>query len=132
MRISGCGDISVSKILIADDSAFMRTVLKNILFKEGFEDLVEAKDGNEALEKFEKEKPDLILLDIIMPGLDGIGVLKALRFKAVKVIVISAVGQEKMMEEARTLGAKKFIIKPFEAKNVIDAVKGVLSGAVTS
>lgn len=116
----------MAKILIVDDSAFMRTVLKNILVKAGWDDLIEAKDGKEALEKFKTENPDVILLDIIMPELDGLGVLRELRFKKVKVIVISAVGQEKMISEAKELGADDFIVKPFEAENVIKSVKKVL------
>ena len=116
----------MAKILIADDSAFMRTVLKNILVKAGYTEIVEAKDGNDALEKIKLEHPDVILLDIIMPNLDGLEVLKALRFKQVKIIVISAVGQDKMIQQAKDLGAANFIIKPFEAENVIEAVKDII------
>jgi len=95
----------MAKILIADDSAFMRSVLKNILAKEGYNDTIEAVDGVDALKKIEEEKADLLLLDIIMPNLDGIGVLKKIPAGKIKVIVISAVGQEKMMNEAKSLGA---------------------------
>lgn len=104
----------------------MRTVLKNILAKSGYSNIIEAKDGNEALQKIEQEKPDVVLLDIIMPGLDGLGVLKSLRFKQAKVIIISAVGQEKMISQAKELGASDFIIKPFESENVVKAVKKLL------
>ena len=117
----------MAKILIADDSAFMRTVLKNILTKAGYSDIIEAKDGNEALEKYSEENPDVLLLDIIMPNLDGLGVLQGLRFKKAKVIVVSAVGQEKMVNEAKSLGAADFIVKPFDADNVVDAVGAVLA-----
>ena len=116
----------MAKILIADDSAFMRTVLKNILIKAGYKDIIEAKDGEEAIQKFDEEKPDILLLDIIMPRLDGIEVLKSLRFKDAKVIVISAVGQNKMQDQAREMGAVEFIIKPFDNNNVIQAVKKTL------
>ena len=117
----------MAKILIADDSAFMRTVLKNILNKEGYTDIIEAKDGNEAVSQYEEFNPDVLLLDIVMPNLDGLGVLKALRFKKINAIIVSAVGQDKMIEEARELGAKDFIIKPFDADNVIQSVKKLLS-----
>ncbi|KKP69312.1 two-component system response regulator [candidate division CPR3 bacterium GWF2_35_18] len=116
----------MAKILIADDSAFMRTVLKNILMKAGFNTILEAKDGLEAVEKYESENPDILLLDIIMPNLDGLGVLQKLRFKKANVIVVSAVGQEKMVNEAKSLGAIDFIIKPFDADNVVQAVKKIL------
>jgi len=116
----------MAKILIADDSAFMRSVLRNILAKEGFADVEEAIDGEDALKKIENGAFDLLLLDIVMPNLDGIGVLKRLPFNKVKVIVISAVGQEKMMNDAKEAGAADFIIKPFEAENVLEAVKKIL------
>lgn len=116
------------KILIADDSQFMRKMLKDILTKAGFTDLIEAGDGNEALDKYEEEKPDLVLLDIIMPDVDGLGVLKELgKADAVrKVIVVSAVGQEKMKEKAKDLGVRYYIVKPFQEKEVVEMVKKVL------
>jgi len=113
------------KILIADDSKFMRGVLKDIVESEGHES-IEAENGRETIEKFEKEKPDLVLLDIIMPEVDGLGVLKKIGKKA-KVIVISAVGQEKMVEEAKGLGALDYIVKPFDNKKVLEVIKKVTS-----
>lgn len=104
----------------------MRTVLKNILIKAGYTNILEAKDGIEALEIYNSEKPDVLLLDIIMPNLDGLGVLKQLRFKKANIIVVSAVGQEKMINEAKGLGAIDFIIKPFDSNNVVQAVSKVL------
>lgn len=115
----------MSKILIADDSQFMRTSLRDILGGENYE-IVEAVNGKEALEKFEADKPDLILLDIIMPGVDGMEVLNKIG-KIAKVIVISAVGQEKMVDEARELGALDYIVKPFKNENVLEVVKGALN-----
>jgi two-component system, chemotaxis family, chemotaxis protein CheY len=112
----------MSKILIAEDSQFMRNVLKDILsdYK-----IVETSNGKEALEKYQSEKPDLVLLDIIMPEVDGIEVLKSIG-KEAKVIVISAVGQEKMVEEAKNLGALDYIIKPFENEKILEKIKEVL------
>jgi two-component system chemotaxis response regulator CheY len=112
------------KILIVDDSQFMRGVLRDILLPLGCE-LIDAEDGKVALEKFEQEKPDLILLDIIMPTIDGIEVLKKID-KKVKVIVISAVGQEKMVQEAKVLGALDYIVKPFDNEKVLETVKKAL------
>ena len=114
----------MAKILIADDSQFMRTNLKDILKGEGHE-IIESADGKEALEKFEAEKPDLTLLDIIMPEVDGMEVLKKIG-KEAKIIVISAVGQEKMVDEAKNFGALDYIVKPFENEKVLEIVKKVL------
>jgi len=112
------------KILIADDSKFMRGVLKDIVGSEGNE-AIEAENGKEALEKYDKEKPDLVLLDIIMPEVDGMEVLKKIG-KSAKVIVISAVGQEKMVEDAKGLGALDYIVKPFDNKKVLEVIKKVI------
>lgn len=112
------------KILIADDSQFMRGVLKDIFSSEGYE-IIEAENGKEALDKFQIEKPDLALLDIIMPEVDGMEVLKKIG-KSAKVIVISAVGQEKMVEEAKGLGALDYIVKPFDNNKVLEVVKAAL------
>ena len=109
------------KILIADDSQFMRNVLKDILNKAGYNNLVECADGKECMEKYASEKPDLILLDIIMPEMNGIEVLKEIG-TATKVIVISAVSQEKIIEEVKELGALDYIVKPFDNEKVIEAV----------
>jgi two-component system, chemotaxis family, chemotaxis protein CheY len=111
------------KILIADDSQFMRGVLKDLLSKENF-DVIEAENGKIALEKFEQEKPDLVLLDVIMPEVDGIEVLKKIG-KQAKVIVISAVGQEKMVEESKNLGALDYIVKPFDNNKVLEVIKKI-------
>jgi two-component system, chemotaxis family, chemotaxis protein CheY len=115
----------MSKILIVDDSQFMRGILMDMLAAEGHE-IVEAQNGKEALEKFESAKPDLVLLDIIMPEVDGIEVLKKIGQEA-KVLVISAVGQEKMVTEAKALGALNFIVKPFENEKVLEIIKAAIS-----
>lgn len=114
-----------SKILLVDDSAFMRNVLKNILEGAGYKNFVEAGDGNEAIEKFNSEKPDLILLDIIMPLKGGIEVLEEIG-KDSKVLVISAVGQESVIKEAQDKGALGYLVKPFDNDKVIAEVDKVL------
>jgi two-component system, chemotaxis family, chemotaxis protein CheY len=114
----------MAKILIAEDSQFMRGVLSDLL-KEANHEVVEAENGVEALEKYASQKPDLVLLDIIMPEKDGIDVLKEID-KSAKVIVISAVGQEKMVGEAKNLGALDYIVKPFENDKVKEAIAKIL------
>lgn len=112
------------KVLLADDSAFMRKVLKDILEGIGFTNFVEAENGVEAIEKFNAEKPGLVMLDIIMPTKNGIDVLKEIGGKA-PVIVVSAVGQDGMIEEAKTLGAKDYIIKPFDRAQVEEKISAL-------
>jgi two-component system chemotaxis response regulator CheY len=113
------------KILIVDDSAFMRTVLKNILENVGCKNFIEAANGNEAIEKISSEKPDLVLMDIIMPEKGGMDVLKEIG-TSTKVIMISAVGQEKIIEEAMKLGAKGYLVKPFDNRQVEDEILKIL------
>ncbi|PIR62732.1 MAG: two-component system response regulator [Candidatus Pacebacteria bacterium CG10_big_fil_rev_8_21_14_0_10_42_12] len=117
-----------AKILLADDSAFMRKVLMDILTEAGFSDFLEAENGNQALELIEKESPDLVLLDMIMPELEGIGVLSKLKElgNTTKVIVVSAVGQDAMIEEAKNLGAFGYVVKPFEGEKVLETIKSAL------
>lgn len=128
----------MAKILISDDSTFMRKMLIDILSKGGYKDFLEAKDGNEAIKMLDSEDVDLILLDIIMPDLDGIGVLEELQKRkdagksAPKVVVVSAVGQEEMVDKAKKMGVKAYIVKPFEEEEVIKAVKTELGETAES
>ena len=121
----------MSKILIADDSLFMRKILKDML-SEKYE-IVEADSGTAALEQFEKENPDLVLLDIIMPGgeEEGVTALRSIMKKDpdAQVIMITAVGQDAMIEECRKLGAKDYIIKPFNEELIAGAVGKYLAEA---
>jgi len=118
------------KILIADDSQFMRTILKGIIEKsvKGV-DFVEASNGKDAIQLALDHNPDLILLDLVMPEMGGIEVLQQIgASKNGKIIVISAMGQEKVIEQAMSLGAAAFITKPFDEKKVIEVVKTVTGG----
>jgi len=113
------------KILIADDSLFMRRILKDILSDKYT--IIEAESGSKAEQQFKKEEPDLVLLDIIMPGgeEEGIKVLRKIR-KAnpkAKVVMITAVGQDSTIEECKKLGAVDYIIKPFDREEVINIVQ---------
>lgn len=115
-------------ILICDDAAFMRMMIKDILTKNGYTVAGEAENGKKAIEKYNEVKPDLVLMDITMPELDGIQALKQIKMAdpASNVIMCSAMGQQAMVIEAIQAGAKDFIVKPFQADRVIEAVKKVI------
>lgn len=114
-----------NKILIVDDAAFMRMMIKDILEKNGYEVVGEAQDGAEAVEKFQELRPDLVTMDITMPEMDGITALKKIREidPDAKVIMCSAMGQQAMVIDAIQAGAKDFIVKPFQADRVLEAVR---------
>ncbi len=115
-------------ILICDDAAFMRMMIKDILTKNGYNIAGEAENGLKAIEKYNETKPDLVLMDITMPELDGIQALKKIREADANatVIMCSAMGQQAMVIEAIQSGAKDFIVKPFQAERVLEAVKKVV------
>ena len=115
-------------ILIVDDAAFMRMMIKNILTKNGYNVAGEAENGVKACEKYAELRPDLVLMDIAMPELDGIGALKKIKGADPNAMVImcSAMGQQAMVIEAIQSGAKDFIVKPFQADRVLEAVKKVI------
>lgn len=114
------------KVLIADDSEFMRTMLKNIV-QGSWPDatITEASNGQEAIDQYHQNQPDLMLLDIIMPGKTGIDVLRDVGQQA-RILVISAAGQEESITQAKNLGARDFIVKPFDPKKVVETIKVVL------
>ena len=115
-------------ILICDDAAFMRMMIKDILTKNGYIIAGEAENGIKAVEKYKEVQPDLVLMDITMPELDGIGALKQIKEldPNASVIMCSAMGQQAMVVEAIQSGAKDFIVKPFQADRVLEAVKRVM------
>ena len=112
-------------ILICDDAAFMRMMLKDILVKEGYEVVGEAVNGADGVEKYNSLKPDLVTMDITMPEMDGIAALKAIKASdpAAKVIMCSAMGQQSMVVESIQAGARDFIVKPFQKDRVIEAIR---------
>ena len=112
-------------VLICDDAAFMRMMIKDILTKNGYEVAGEAENGAKAVEKYNETKPDLVLMDITMPEMDGIQALKAIKGvdSGAKVIMCSAMGQQAMVIEAIQAGARDFIVKPFQADRVLEAVR---------
>jgi len=117
-----------AKIMIVDDAAFMRMMIKDILVKNGFEVVAEAADGAQAIEKYKETLPDLVTMDITMPEKDGIAALKEIKKinPAAKIIMCSAMGQQAMVIDAIQAGAKDFIVKPFQADRVLEAVNKAL------
>lgn len=117
------------RVLVVDDAAFMRMMLKDILTKNGYEVVGEAANGNEAVEKYRELKPDVVTMDITMPEKDGITAVReimALDSNA-RIIMCSAMGQQAMVMEAIQAGAKDFIVKPFQQERVIQALQKVAS-----
>lgn len=112
-------------ILICDDAAFMRMMIKDILTKNGYNVAGEAENGAKAVEKYKELKPDLVMMDITMPEMDGIQALKAIKAvdPGATVIMCSAMGQQAMVIESIQSGAKDFIVKPFDKDRVLEAVK---------
>ena len=118
----------MKRVLIVDDAAFMRMMIKDILQKNGFEVVGEASNGIEAVNLYKKERPDVVTMDITMPDMDGIEAVKEIRiFDAnAKVIMCSAMGQQSMVMDAIKSGAKDFIVKPFQADRVLEAIRKVV------
>lgn len=114
-----------AKVLIVDDAAFMRMMLKDILTKNGYEVIGEAGDGEQAVQMYKELSPDLVTMDITMPEKDGITALKEIKAydPNAKVIICSAMGQQAMVLDAIQAGARDFVVKPFQADRVIEAVK---------
>ena len=118
----------MAKVLIVDDAAFMRMMVKDILTKNGFEVIGEASNGLKAIEMYKKERPDVVIMDITMPEMDGIEAVKAIKGydPTAKIIMCSAMGQQSMVMDAIKAGARDFIVKPFQADRVLEAINKVL------
>ena len=114
-----------NKVLIVDDAAFMRMMIKDILEKNGYDVVGEASNGLVAVDLYKKEKPDVVTMDITMPDMDGIEAVKQIRTfdPNAKIIMCSAMGQQSMVMDAIKSGAKDFIVKPFQADRVLEAIK---------
>ena len=118
----------MARILVADDAAFMRMMIKNILTQNGHEVVGEAENGAEAVERYVELKPDVTTMDITMPEKDGIAALKEILAAdpAAKVVMCSALGQEAKVIESIRSGAKDFVVKPFQQDRVLSAVTKAL------
>lgn len=116
------------KIMLVDDAAFMRMMIKDTLKKNGFEDVIEAANGQLAVAAYQAEKPDLVIMDITMPVMDGLEALKEIKsFDAgATVVMCSAMGQESMVVDALKQGAKDFIVKPFKPDRIMKTVNSIL------
>lgn len=116
------------KIMIVDDAAFMRMMINDTLTKNGYTNLIEAPDGQKAFELYQVEKPDLVIMDITMPNMDGIRALQAIRNfdNTAKVVMCSAMGQESMVVDAIRFGALDFIVKPFKPDRILQTVSKIL------
>lgn len=118
----------MTKVLIVDDAAFMRMMIKDILEKNGFQVVGEANNGIKAVELYKKERPDVVTMDITMPDMDGIDAVKEIKAfdPAAKIIMCSAMGQQTMVMDAIKAGARDFIVKPFQPDRVLEAIKKVV------
>lgn len=116
------------KILIVDDAAFMRMMIKDILTKNGYIVAGEAENGVKAVEKYKEIQPDLVIMDITMPEMDGIQAVKEIKKldPEAKIVMCSAMGQQAMVIESIQAGARDFVVKPFQADRVIEAVNKVI------
>ena len=117
------------RVLIVDDAAFMRMMLRDILSKNGFEIVGEAENGKIAVQMYEELKPDVVTMDITMPEMDGIAAVKEIKttYPDAKVVMVSARGQQAMVIEAIRSGAADFIVKPFQPDRVLEALGKALS-----
>jgi len=117
----------MAKILIVDDASFMRMMIKDALQKNGYDDLHEAADGVQAVEKYDEIKPDIVFMDITMPNMDGLEALKTIKGKDPNAIVVmcSAMGQESMVIEAIKTGARDFIVKPFKPDRIMKTLSSL-------
>ncbi len=118
----------MAKILLVDDAAFMRMMVKDTLTKAGYTDLYEAADGMQAVETYNEIKPDLVLMDITMPNMDGLEALKTIKSKDpnANIVMCSAMGQESMVIDAIKSGAKDFIVKPFKPDRILKTVSSIV------
>ena len=116
------------KVLVVDDAAFMRMMLKDILVKNDFEVAGEAENGNVAVAAYQKIRPDIVTMDITMPEMNGIDAVKAIKTldASARVVMVSAMGQQPMVIEAIQAGAVDFIVKPFQPDRVVEALNKAL------
>ena len=117
----------MKKVMIVDDASFMRVAIRKMLENKAYEVVCEAVDGQDAIEKYIQYKPDMITMDITMPNLSGIDALREIKKinQSVKVVIVSAMGQEAMIKEAVINGANSFIVKPFKEEKLIEVLENM-------
>lgn len=115
------------RVLITDDTAFMRMTLRRLLEQNGYEVVGEAENGADAVEKYAQLRPDVVTMDITMPQMDGISAIREIMKidPGARIIVVSAMGQKPMVIEALNAGAKDFLVKPFQPQRVLEAIQKV-------
>jgi len=118
-----------ARILVVDDAAFMRMMIKDILTKNGYQIVGEAENGRIALQKYQELRPDLTTMDITMPEMDGITAVKEIKKvdSRANIIMCSAMGQQAMVIDAIQAGSKDFIVKPFQPDRVLEAIRKALA-----
>ena len=116
-------------VLVCDDAIFMRTLVSDILQQAGFDVVGQAETGSQAVEEYKRLRPDLVTMDIVMPDLGGIDAVREITAfdPDAKVLMCSAMGQQALVVEAIQAGAKDFVVKPFQASRVLEAVQRVLA-----
>jgi two-component system chemotaxis response regulator CheY len=121
----------MKRVLIADDASFMRQMIRDIIEPEGFEVVGEASDGLEVVEKYKKLRPDVVMMDIVMPKRSGIDAVKAIKAEdaGARVVMCSALGQDALVSEALQAGARDFIVKPFKPDAVLATLAKVVEKA---
>ena len=121
--------MSSSTVLVCDDAVFMRTMVSDILSQAGFTVVGEAENGKQAVEKYQQLKPDLVMMDIIMPEMGGIEAVKKITQldPGARILMCSAMGQQALVQEALQAGARDFVVKPFQPSRVLEAVQRVLA-----
>ena len=115
-------------VLVCDDAVFMRTMLSDILQQAGFTIVGEADTGTKAVSKYKELRPDLVTMDIVMPDMGGIDAVREITAfdPGARVVMCSAMGQQALVVDAIQAGAKDFVVKPFQASRVLEAVQRVL------
>lgn len=118
----------MAKIMIVDDAAFMRMVIKDILKKNGHEVVAECVDGLDAVQKYPQFKPELVFMDIVMPNMEGIDALKKIMQMdpSARIVMCSSIGQQSVVTDALKSGALDFIVKPFDAAKVLEVIGKVI------
>jgi two-component system chemotaxis response regulator CheY len=121
------------QVLICDDAMFMRSVISSVLTSAGYEVVGEAATGDEAVARYTELRPDVVTMDLLMPGMGGLDALKAIRAATpdARIVICSAMGQEPLMQQALEAGAAAFIVKPFKSDALLEAVTKALRGDAT-
>ncbi|WP_144510042.1 response regulator [Bacillus sp. FJAT-22090] len=117
----------MATVLVVDDAIFMRTTIKRMLEEHQFEVIGEASNGLEAIDMYKKLLPDVVTMDITMPGMTGIDAVKAImaEYPHAKIVMVTALGQQKLIVDALESGAKDFITKPFNPDQIVQVLHNV-------